>query len=61
MGNRLKVTQTASTIARPARQEATIRGLGLGKIGRSRVLPNTPEVRGMINKVKHLIRVEEVK
>lgn len=61
MGNRLKVTQVASTIARPPRQEACVRGLGLGRIGKSRILQDTPEVRGMINKVKHLVTVEEVK
>ena len=60
MGKRLKVTQVASTIARPARQEETVRGLGLGRIGKSRVLEDTPEVRGMINKVQHLVTVEEV-
>jgi len=60
MGKRLKVTQVASTIARPARQGETIRGLGLGRIGKSRVLEDTPEVRGMINKVQHLVSVEEV-
>ena len=61
MGNRLRVTQTASTIARPGRQEVTIRGLGLGRIGRSRILVDTAAVRGMIAKVAHLVRVEEVK
>ena len=60
MGKRLKVTQVTSTIARPARQEETIRGLGLGRIGKSRVLEDTAEVRGMINKVQHLVTVEEV-
>jgi large subunit ribosomal protein L30 len=61
MGNRLRVTQTASIIARSDRQEATIRGLGLGRIGRTRILEDTAAVRGMIAKVAHLIRVEEVK
>jgi large subunit ribosomal protein L30 len=60
MGKRLKVTQVASTIARPVRQEAIVKGLGLGRIGKTKVLVDTPEVRGMINKVHHLISVEEV-
>jgi len=61
MGNRLKVTQVASTIARPKSQAETLKGLGLGRIGRSKVLEDTAAVRGMINKVPHLITVEEVK
>lgn len=60
MGNRLKVTQTGSTIARPKGQEATIRGLGLGKLHRTVVVEDTPSVRGMIRKVSHLVQVEEV-
>ena len=60
MAKRLKVTQFASTIARPARQEAIVRGLGLGRIGKSKVLEDTPQVRGMINKVPHLVSVQEV-
>ncbi len=54
------VTQVASAIGRPSDQRQTLRGLGLNKINRSKVLKNTPEIRGMINKVKHLIREEEV-
>jgi len=61
MTKRLKVTQTASTIARPKRQHATLVGLGLGRIGKSKVLADTPEIRGMINKIPHLLSVEEVK
>ncbi len=53
------VTQTRSPIRRPADQRATLVGLGLNKIGRTRVLEDTPSVRGMIDKVRHLIRVEE--
>jgi large subunit ribosomal protein L30 len=60
MGKRLKVTQVASTIARPRRQELTVRGLGLGRIGRSRVLEDTPAIRGMIAKVGHLVKFEEL-
>lgn len=54
----LKVTQTGSPIGRTADQRATLVGLGLNKLNRSRELEDTPAVRGMINKVKHLVRVE---
>ncbi|MBY0501425.1 MAG: 50S ribosomal protein L30 [Alphaproteobacteria bacterium] len=53
------VTQTASPIRREAKQRATLCGLGLNKIGRTRELEDTPAVRGMIAKVKHMIKVEE--
>lgn len=55
----LKVTQVASPIGRRKDQRATLIGLGLNKMNRSRVLEDTPAVRGMINKVKHLVRVDE--
>ncbi len=54
----LKVTQIGSPIGRQAIQEKTLIGLGLNKRHRSRVLEDTPSVRGMINKVKHLVVVE---
>jgi len=54
----LKVTQTGSPIGRKADQRATLVGLGLNKLNRSRVLEDTPAVRGMIDKVKHLVKVE---
>lgn len=53
------VIQTGSPIGRRADQEATLKGLGLNKRHRRRVLEDTPAVRGMIRKVQHLIRVEE--
>lgn len=53
------VTQTGSPIGRPKDQRATLKGLGLNKMNRTRELEDTPAVRGMINKVAHLIRVEE--
>jgi large subunit ribosomal protein L30 len=55
----LKVTQTGSPIGRTADQQGTLIGLGLNKRHRSRVLEDTPSVRGMINKVRHLVRIEE--
>lgn len=56
----LRVTQTRSTIGSKPKQRGTIRALGLGRIGKTNVLPDRPEVRGMIAKVPHLISVEEV-
>ena len=55
----LVVTQTGSPIRREARQRATLCGLGLNKIGRTRELEDTPAIRGMITKVKHMVKVEE--
>jgi large subunit ribosomal protein L30 len=54
----LIVRQIASAAGRQAYQRATLKGLGLDKIRRSRVLEDTPAVRGMIARVKHLVRVE---
>src|SRR3954467_3339468 len=56
----VKVTQVVGSIARRWDQEATLKGLGLNKRHRSRVLENTPEVRGMIYKVRHLVKAEKV-
>ncbi|MCF8474255.1 MAG: 50S ribosomal protein L30 [Emcibacter sp.] len=56
----LKVTQTGSPIRRPQDQEATLIGLGLNKMHRTRELEDTPAVRGMIRKVRHMVKVEEV-
>lgn len=53
------VRQTGSAIRRPQDQRATLVGLGLGKIGRTRVLEDTPSVRGMINKVAHMVKIIE--
>jgi len=57
----IKVTQTGSAIGRAPAQAATLKGLGLGKKDRTRELEDTPAIRGMINKVKHLVSVETVK
>lgn len=54
----VKVVQVRSAIGRESSQRKTLIGLGLNKIGRVRELEDTPAVRGMINKVKHLVRVE---
>ena len=53
------VQQTGSHIGRPGEQRATLKGLGLDKIGRQSTLEDTPSVRGMIAKVAHLVRVVE--
>jgi large subunit ribosomal protein L30 len=55
----LTVRQIRSQARRPAIQEATLRGLGLGRIGRHKTLEDTPAVRGMIRKVAHLVEVGE--
>ena len=57
---RVKVTQIGSPIGREGSQRVTLRGLGLDKLHRSRELEDTPSVRGMIDKVRHLLRVETV-
>ncbi len=61
MGKRLTVTQTGSTIARPPLQATVMKGMGLGRIGKSKELEDTDAIRGMIAKVVHLGAVEEVK
>lgn len=53
----MTVQQVASAARRPSDQRATLVGLGLAKIGRVRTLEDTPAVRGMINKVSHLVRI----
>lgn len=55
----VRVTQTGSPIGRPKDQRATLVGLGLNKLNRTKELEDTPAVRGMIDKVKHLVRVED--
>ncbi len=55
------VEQYASANRRPAIQTATLKGLGLNKIRRRRELEDTPAVRGMVNKIAHLVRIVEEK
>ena len=55
----VRVTQVGSPIGRQKDQRATLVGLGLNKMHKTRELEDTPSVRGMIDKVKHLVRVEE--
>ena len=55
----ITLEQTASAIGRPGSQRATLKGLGLNRIGRKSRLADTPANRGMIAKVAHLLRVVE--
>jgi len=57
----IKVEQTGSPLRRQHTQRETLVGLGLNKIGRSRDLPDNPMTRGMIEKVKHLVRIVDGK
>ena len=54
----LKVTQVRSSIGTKPKHRGTLRALGLGRIGKSNVLPDRPEIRGMIARVPHLVAVE---
>ena len=54
----LKVTQFKSAIGSKPKQRGTLRALGLGRIGKTNTLPDRPEIRGMIAKVPHLVKVE---
>ena len=55
---KIKITQTGSPIRRTDDQRATLKGLGLNKMHKTVELEDTPSVRGMINKVQHMVRVE---
>jgi large subunit ribosomal protein L30 len=57
---RLKITQIRSTINRDEKQKRTIAALGLGKLHRTVTHDDTPQIRGMINAVKHLVEYEKV-
>ena len=58
---KLKITQIRSTINKKENQKRTIKALGLGKIDRVKIHDDTPVIRGMIEKVEHLVKVEEIK
>ena len=57
---KLKITLVKSGIARPGKHKVVLVGLGLRKLNSSVVRPDTPEIRGMINKVQHLVEVESI-
>jgi large subunit ribosomal protein L30 len=58
-GKKLKITLVKSGIARPGKHKAVLVGLGLGKLNHSVLRLDTPQIRGMISKVSHLLKVEE--
>jgi large subunit ribosomal protein L30 len=58
---KLKITQTRSIIDRPERQKRIIEALGLGRPRWEKIHNDTPQIRGMLKKVPHLVKVEEVK
>ena len=60
MAGKVKVTQVKSPIARPPEQRATLIAIGLNKLHRSRIVADTPAMRGRIDKVKHLLVIEPV-
>jgi len=60
MATKLKITQIRSGIGRPAQQNKILKGLGLRGPNRSVVIANTPDFRGMVKKVLHLVTVEEI-
>ncbi|HEY8401713.1 MAG TPA: 50S ribosomal protein L30 [Cytophagaceae bacterium] len=57
---KVKITQVRSVIDRPKNQKLTIKALGLGKINKSVEVEATPQIKGMINKVSHLVTVTEL-
>jgi large subunit ribosomal protein L30 len=59
-GGELKLTQTRSGIGTKPKHRGTLRALGLGRIGNTNVLPDRPEIRGMIARVPHLVTVEHI-
>lgn len=60
MAGRLRITQVRSPIGCPPKQRATLRALGLRRIRHSVVKEDRPEIRGMVRRVSHLVRVEEL-
>ncbi|MFV0525786.1 MAG: 50S ribosomal protein L30 [Acidimicrobiales bacterium] len=60
MSGQLEVTQVRSAIGTKPKQRGCLRALGLGRIGRTNVLPDRPEIRGMIARVPHLVEVRPV-
>jgi large subunit ribosomal protein L30 len=58
---KIKITQVKSAIDRPERQKLNLKALGLTRLNASREVEATPQILGMINKVKHLLAIEEVK
>ena len=61
MGKMLRIKMVVSEIGRPEKQRKVLRGMGLKKLNNAVILADTPQTRGMINKVSHLVSVEESK
>lgn len=61
MAKTIVVKQIGSPIRRPAIQRETLKGLGLNKMNRTRELEDTPAIRGMVNKISHLVTIIEEK
>jgi len=61
VGRMLKIKKVKSEIGRPEKQRKILRGMGLNKLNNTVTLVDTPQTRGMINKVIHLVSVEESK
>ncbi|MBC8173999.1 MAG: 50S ribosomal protein L30 [Chitinophagales bacterium] len=57
---KVKITVIKSTIDRPKRQKATVKALGINKLNQSVELEATPQIMGMVNTVKHLLKVENI-
>ena len=60
MNRKIKITQVRSTVGRLVNQKKTIKALGFKKLNKSVIHDDTPVIRGMIDKVKHLVKIEEV-
>jgi large subunit ribosomal protein L30 len=57
---KIKITQVKSAIDRPERQKLTLKALGLNKLNASKEVEATPQILGMVRKVDHLVKVEEL-
>ena len=55
---KIKITQTGSPIGRKPGQKDTLKALGLNKMGRSNVVEDTPSIRGMVDKIAHMLKIE---
>lgn len=60
MASRLKITLVRSMVGRPEKQRQVLRGMGLTRMNKTVELEDTPAIRGMANKVSHLVRLEEL-
>ena len=60
MAKKLKITQIRSIIDRPERQKLTIKALGLGRPNYQVIHNDTPQIRGMVRKIPHLVSVQEI-